>query len=58
LRTAVEVRPPSNRAAKRPFACARTDFREIAMLRALVWVVAIIFIIGLLVVFGVVDLIF
>lgn len=33
-------------------------FQELAMLKAVGWIVAIIFIIGLLVVFGVIDLIF
>jgi hypothetical protein len=36
----------------------RTQLWEIAMLRAVMWIVGIIFLIGLLVVFGVLDFIF
>lgn len=47
-------KPEPNAAASR----YRPGLRDIAMLKAIAWFVVIVFIIGLLVVFGVLDLIF
>ena len=47
-----KIRLPAHASSGRP------TFRERVMLKAVGWIIAIIFIIGLLVVFGVIDLVF